>query len=241
MNDPLMALLGSFGEWAEKISILSIVFRLVLVILTAGAIGWERAEKRHAAGLRTFILVALGGAGAMLLDGYLMMSYGSSGAFITAATIIAIALIATYSIVYSAKSQIKGLTTSVALWATGLMGMTFGAGFYTAGLLIALSINFIISVIPPVERWLKDRSNHFEIHLELKNRTNLQEFVAMLRKLGMVIDDIEVNPAYANSGLYVYSMAITVTDKTVNEYKQHSDLIEALSSLDYVNYVSEIQ
>lgn len=239
--DPLISVLGDFGTQLASINIVSIIIRLVLALIFSACVGWERAKKVHAAGLRTFMLVALAATGATLIDEYLMSSSIIAVVILAAATVIAIALISTYSIVYSAKSQIKGLTTSMALFSTGIMGMALGCGFYTGAILIFVFMIFILAIMPRLEKWLKDKSNHFEIHLELKNKTNLQDFVAVLRKLGMRIDDIESNPAYINSGLSVYTLTITITNEITHEYKNHKELIEALSSLDYVNYISEIQ
>ena len=72
-------------------------------------------------------------------------------------------------------------------------------------------ITVSLAIFPAIEAYFKNRSNHFEIHLELKNSAFLQNFVATIRKLGLVIDDIELNPAYAGSGLSVYTIAITVS------------------------------
>mgnify|MGYP006950731675 FL=1 len=98
-----------------------------------------------------------------------------------------------------------------------------------------------ISLFPSAERYLKDHSNHFEVHLELKSSFKLQDFVATIRKLGIRIDDIEANPAYLNSGLSVYTVSLTVDSQELKKDKKHSDIIEALRSLDYIYYIEEIK
>ena len=87
----------------------------------------------------------------------------------------------------------------------------------------------------------KNRSNHFEIHLELKSSSHLQDFVTTIRKLGVIIDDIELNPAYVNSGLSVYSVAVSITSGELKKYKTHEEIIEALGSLDYVYHIEEMR
>ena len=91
-----------------------------------------------------------------------------------------------------------------------------------------------------MEGYLKNRSNHFEVHLELKNIAYLQNFVATIRELGLTIDDIEANTAYQNSGLAVYYLAVTITGKELRKYKTHDEIISALGSLEYVNHIEEI-
>ena len=97
-----------------------------------------------------------------------------------------------------------------------------------------------ISQLPLIEAILKDRSNHFEVHLELKNSYNLQDFVTTIRKLGLKIDDIESNPAYSNSGLSVYSVSMTISERDFKRYKKHKDIVEALRSLDYIHHIEEM-
>ena len=91
-----------------------------------------------------------------------------------------------------------------------------------------------------MESILKDRSDHFEVHLELKNSYNLQDFVTTIRRIGLKIDDIESNPAYANSGLSVYSVSITITEQEKKTIRKHDDIIEALRSLDYIHHIEEM-
>ena len=97
-----------------------------------------------------------------------------------------------------------------------------------------------LALFPQLEILLKNRSNHFEIHLELKNKANLQDFVTTIRRLGLRIDDIESNPAYLNSGISVFSVSFTVASKELKQYKKHEDIINALRSLEYVYHIEEM-
>ena len=98
-----------------------------------------------------------------------------------------------------------------------------------------------LSFFPKLESSLKDKSNHFEVHLELIDSKYLQNFVTTIRELGLTIDDIEFNPAYLQSGLSVYSIAISISNDLLKQYKTHAEIIEALSTLDYIYHIEEIQ
>ncbi len=237
VSDPISKLLG---DWASKLDIWSIVLRISVSILFAAVIGWERSTKRHAAGLRTFMLASLSGTIAMLLDVFTMQQFGSGFPIISAAFVIGIAIISSNSILYSSKSQIKGLTTSVGLWTVGISGLLIGAGFYTVSLISFVAMICCLSLFPSLERHFKNKSNHFEIHLELKHKDDLQDFVTTIRQLGLRIDDIEVNPAYINSGLSVYSIALTIQSGELKKYKTHTEIIEALRSIEYIHHVEEM-
>ena len=56
MIDPIASMLGA---WSYTDGIESIMFRIALSVVLSAIIGYERSTKRHAAGLRTFILVSL--------------------------------------------------------------------------------------------------------------------------------------------------------------------------------------
>ena len=124
--DPIAKILG---EWAMEMNIASVLLRVGLAVAFAAAIGCERANKRHSAGLRTFILVSLASVAAMLVDVYTATVVQAVVPLISAATVIGIAIISSNSILYSSKNQIKGLTTAVALWASSLMSLAIGCGF----------------------------------------------------------------------------------------------------------------
>ena len=231
--DPIAKLLGA---WSSELTVGSVLFRIALSVLLSSVIGWERSSKRHAAGLRTFILVSLATTCSMLLDIFLGLPIG----VISAASVIGIAIITVNSILYSSRNQIKGLTTSVGLWACGILGLSIGAGFYTVTAVMFAALLCSLSLFPKFEAYLKNRSNHFEIHLELKDISYLQNFVTTIRELGMKIDDIESNPAYLHSGLSVYSISISISSQELKKYKTHTEIIQALRSLDYIYHIEEM-
>lgn len=230
--DPIGNLLGT---WAMGDGLWAIALRLLLALLFGAVLGCERAAKRHAAGLRTFVLVCLSGTAAMTLD----RAIGSLPV-ISAAVVLGIAIISTNSILFSSKSQIRGLTTAAGLWSCSLLGLALGAGLYTLALVLFAALLCSMSGLPALETHLKDRSNHFEVHLELKNKLDLPDFVSTVRALGIRIDDIESNPAYLNSGLSVFTVSFTVDSAELKQYKKHGEIIEALRSLDYVYYIEEM-
>lgn len=228
------------GAWSEELSLGAILLRVALSALFAAVIGCERSSKRHSAGLRTFILVSIAGVSAMLIDQWLMAFSGVKLPVLSAAAVVGMATISGNSILFSSRNQIKGLTTSAGLWCCGLLGLALGAGLYTPAVVLFLVLLCSMSGLPVLEKHLKDRSNHFEVHLELKNKGDLADFVATIRALGIRIDDIESNPAYIGSGLSVFSVSFTVTSPELKQYKKHAEIIEALRSLDYVYYIEEM-
>ena len=235
--DPLNKLTDG---WLGEFNIWTIIIRLALAFLIGALFGFERSRKRHTAGFRTFTFVSLFSAIAALLDIFFAANYNEIFPAVTTAVVLGGAIISGNTLLYSSKNQIKGLTTAVALWLTGIIGAAFGAGLYTAALIGVVLAFITLSAMPRLEFYMKNRSNHFEIHLELKNRNDLVNFTGVVRKLGLRIDDIEANPAYNNTGLGVYTISLTIHSNELKKYKTHAEIIEALKTLEYINCIEEI-
>ena len=237
MIDPIGKLLG---PWSIELNAYSVVLRIFLSVIFSMIIGCERSSKRHSAGIRTFIIVTLASTMTMLLDSFIVSNSAIDIYLLSTAGIIAIAVISIRSLLVSSRNQIKGLTTSIALVACGILGLAIGIGFYTMGIVGFIVLISCLNLFPYAEKYLKNRSNHFEIYLELKNKKYLENFVTTIRRLGLNIDDIEANHAYDGSGLSVYSISLTVYSQELKKYKTHKEIIEALKTLNYIVHIEEM-
>lgn len=231
---------GLLGPWALELGIDAVLFRLGLNLLLSAIIGWERSSKRHSAGMRSFMLVGLATTSVMILDQAMRIQNESHPCLMSAAVLLAIAILGMQSILFSSRNQVKGLTTTFGVLAWAVVGLVIGAGFYFAALIAFSFLLCALWLFPSVELPLARRSPHFMIHLELKHSEDLQNFVSTIRKLGLTIDDIERNPAYDGSGLSVYSIAITNRSPELKKFKTHEQIIEALATLDYIAHIEEI-
>ena len=67
--DPIVKLISRLsGQEFNDLTIWAILIRLLLAFMVGAVLGAERATKSHAAGLRTYILVALGSCVGMLVN-----------------------------------------------------------------------------------------------------------------------------------------------------------------------------
>jgi putative Mg2+ transporter-C (MgtC) family protein len=234
--DPIAQL---FGDWAIKVTVASTVLKLVIAVFFAAIIGYERVRRRHAVGLRTFMVVSISSTAIAIADLYLITAYNVSFSFLSAAAIIGLAIIGTNTILFSSRNQLKGVTTTVELMAAAIVSVVLGLGLYTVAICAYIILIICLTLFTYLESFTKRRSNCFTVHIELNSRNSLQEFTQTIRKFGLRIDDIDINPAYSNSGLGVYSMSLTIIDEELKK-KPHSEIITALSALDCVFYVEEI-
>ena len=236
---PTDYIVSLLGEWSAEINIASTALKTALIIVMAVLLGCERARNRHAAGLRTFIVLSIGSMFAGIADVYFITVLHVNFSFLSAAVFIGISIITANTIIFSSKNQIMGLTTSVGMWAMSIISAILGFGLYTAALIGFIALMIGVLAFSKLENYIKNKSDHFEIHLELKSRGSLQEFISAARQFGLKIDNLELNPAYANSGLSVYTVRLTITGKDLRK-KSHSDIIEALSVLDCVYFVEKL-
>ena len=222
------------------------LLRIVLSVVLCAIVGCERTNKRHSAGLRTFMLMGLASATAMILDLYLMNGgiepNPQQGGFylMSAAMLVASATLSVHSLFRNARNQILGLTTAVALWACCIIGMACGAGQYALAVFSTLVLLFCLVMISGLEGFLKDRSAHVELHLELTESQYLKNFITTVRRLGLSIDDIELNRSYRETKLSVYTISLTIESEELKKNKTHHEIIEALSTLEYVSHVEEM-
>ena len=236
--DPIVRLLGEKFIWLSELTIGSIIVRLALVILFSGIIGIERASKKHEAGLRTYVLVCVGAAVAMLTNQFIFEAFGTGDVGRIAAQVISgIGFLGAGTILITSRNQIKGLTTAACLWACACMGLAIGIGFYTLTIVGFILIIVVLVLLNPLEKYLLKFVSTYSIHIELLARTDLKELINLSRKMNMKILSIERNAAYANSGLSVY----TISFKKITKNEENSHFIQTIKELPYVNYVEELK
>ena len=110
---------------------LSILVRLLVIVILAGLIGWERETTGKAAGLRTHILVGVGAVLFVVLGEAFVekfRAYDQNMQFdpirIVEAIVTGISFLGAGIIFVAREStKVKGLTTAASIWATSAVGM----------------------------------------------------------------------------------------------------------------------
>lgn len=231
-QDPIVKLVG---DWAYDINVWSVILRVVLACLIGGIIGAERASKHHVAGLRTYILVCLCSCAAMMTNQFI--SDSADVARLGAGVVTGIGFLGAGTIMVTSRNQVRGLTTAAALWACGCVGLAIGIGFYTMAIAAAIVILLALVLLPKIEQSLQDRAKLVDIHIELLSRPDLKKLLEYVRSNNIQVLSIAYDPAYANTGLSVYSIALKINKNEQGKYIKHDLLLKNLKALEYVNYV----
>lgn len=183
------------------------------------------------------MLVSLFSCTAMLLDLFLALPVP----ILSAACILSVGSISTYSILFSSKSQIKGLTTAVALWACCILGLAIGGGFYTLAAIVFAALLLCLDLMPTWED-ISQGAARIILRCTWSCGTSGSCRISPPRpgSLAWRIDDIEANPAYLSTGLSVYTVSLTIVSPELKAFKKHREITAALASLESVSYIELI-
>ena len=117
---------------------LTIFLRLLIVIVLAGILGWERESTGKSAGLRTHILVGVGAVLFVIIGDIFVEKYRAFDqnmrfdpiriveAIVTGISFLGAGII----FVAREKGVVKNLTTAASIWTTSAVGMTVGLERY---------------------------------------------------------------------------------------------------------------
>lgn len=143
----------------------NILLRLMVALVLAGILGWERERAGKAAGVRTHMLVGLGAALFVVLGELFVFrfrQYDQNMRFdpirIIEAVVTGISFLGAGTIFVSrGRDRVTGLTTAASIWATAAVGMTVGLERYvlavgsTILIFIVLRVLSFLDVIPQEE------------------------------------------------------------------------------------------
>jgi putative Mg2+ transporter-C (MgtC) family protein len=138
---------------------LELLGRLLLAAVLGGLIGLEREMARHAAGLRTHILVTLGAAAFTVAGTYGVQGLGTNQdpGRVAAQIVTGIGFLGAGTIWRYRQSDgqgsIRGLTTAATIWVAAAIGMLTGFGLYylaAGSAVIGLVVLRVLKVFDPM-------------------------------------------------------------------------------------------
>ena len=178
----------------------AIVLRMVLALLCGGIVGIERAYKRRPAGFRTHILICLGASITVLTSQYLalVMHYFTDIARMGAQVVAGIGFIGAGTIIVTRSQRVKGLTTAAGLWASAIIGLCIGAGFYE-GALIATGIILLLEIVfSRMEHWFLNRIPEINVYVEYRDKQCLELLLRQFRDAEIRVLNMEITRSVGN-------------------------------------------
>ncbi|MBE6911538.1 MAG: MgtC/SapB family protein [Ruminococcaceae bacterium] len=151
---------------------LTVLIRLVCALVFGGIIGFERANSKHDAGLRTHIIVCLGATSVMIVSQLIHINYGgvSDLTRLGAQVISGIGFLGVGCIIVT-RNRIRGLTTAAGLWTTGCLGLVIGAGFLEVAATMFALIMITAFILRPLSLKLRPIETTLEVTVSTENKT----------------------------------------------------------------------
>jgi putative Mg2+ transporter-C (MgtC) family protein len=142
---------SEFSDLADPADFTRVVIRVLLAVLLAAVVGYDRERRGSSAGLRTHMLVGLGVA---LLVTASQLSMDEDGVSRVIQGIFAgIGFLGAGAIIkQSDKDEVRGLTTAASIWATAAIASAAGLGREVTAIIGTLVAITILAVLLRMER-----------------------------------------------------------------------------------------
>ena len=193
----------------REINTATILFRMVLAMILGGLIGIERSMKNRPAGFRTHILIIIGATTASLTGHYiyLIMNLPTDMSRLGAQVITGLGFIGAGTIIVTGSKTVKGLTTAAGLWATGIVGLSLGAGFYEGAIAGTIAILFCEIVM---SRFRFRRYKTFHCVINYLHKDTLDHILRHCKDLHFAIKGLQIEGEADDSGEKVYSAFVAL-------------------------------
>ena len=184
----------SIFDGFRSVTLAAITLRLVLAVICGGLVGIERAYKRRPAGFRTHILICLGAAMTTLTSQYLYlnMHYYTDMARLGAQVVAGIGFIGAGTIIVTRQQRVKGLTTAAGLWASAIIGLALGGGFYEGGIITTFMILIAELLFSKLEYRVLDHVPEINLYMEYTDKACLENVLKLYRELDLKILNMEI-------------------------------------------------
>lgn len=193
------------------------ILHVAAALAAGGVIGIERTFRGRAAGFRTYALVCMGSAMAMVIavfpGSWLAPGTDASGDVtrIVQGILTGIGFLGAGIIVKHGFS-IRGLTTAASIWTTAVIGILIGGGYYwesAAGVLLVLGT---LSLFRRIEdRMAKENFARVKLCVSRSSGPSHQEINALIAKTGLQVEQASYG-LEKNRGVLEYEYVVSGFD-----------------------------
>ena len=212
------------------------IIRLCVAGLCGTVIGLDREYRVKDAGFRTHFLVALGSALIMIVSQYgfadilMHTGVGLDPSRIAAQVVSGIGFIGAGTIVVTRQHRVKGLTTAAGLWASAIIGLALGGGFYEGALLTTVLVLVAESFLSRLEYRILDHVPEINLYMEYTGKPCLEEVLRFLRENKVSLQDMEItrnSDSESHNACAIFSLRFS-KGVSVDELLTHVSQIEGV-------------
>ncbi|MEN6462783.1 MAG: MgtC/SapB family protein [Syntrophomonas sp.] len=180
-------------------SVYEIAFKLTLACILGGLIGLERESLSRPAGLRTYTLVCVGSALAMIVSLDMYFQYyrtvNADPGRIAAQVVSGIGFLGAGTIMREGAT-VRGLTTAAGLWVVACIGLAIGAGMYIPAIVTTVLILFVLIYFIKIEQRFTGMREYKGLVLVVQDQPGqVGNIGSILGDLGVLIKNIQLTRA----------------------------------------------
>jgi putative Mg2+ transporter-C (MgtC) family protein len=161
---PILDVLSAYWSVPELVTNGVILLNLIGALLLGLLVGYERSYHGRAAGMRTYGLVCMAAAALTVIGGYPEFWFGGHGAASVSADptrvvqgiVTGIGFLGA-GVIMREGFNISGLTTAASIWASAVIGIMVGVGFYLSAMGLAFLCAMSMIFLSRLEQWLPSR------------------------------------------------------------------------------------
>ena len=161
---PTIEFLSSYWSLGELATNGVILLNLIGALLLGLMVGYERSYHGRAAGMRTYGLVCMASCALTVIGGYPQFWFGGHGSLIVATDptriiqgiVTGIGFLGA-GVIMREGFNISGLTTAASIWASSVIGIMVGIGFYMSAMGLAFLSAMAMIFLYKLEAWLPSR------------------------------------------------------------------------------------
>lgn len=215
---------------------ITILIRILVAMCLGGIIGLEREKYRRPAGFRTHIVVCIGACLTSMASVFAVEKLGlpTDPSRIPAQVVSGLGFLGVGTILVKGKDHIVGLTTAAGLWATGVIGVACGYGFYVG----ALGCTFVIMITTMgffhFEEDKKQRKRSVEVYVELEDAHSVNSFVKIIEEKFGAHNFLVVSPRSAMKDAVGLEVTFPIDEKDIDK-----ELLDKVAVLEGVVYAVE--
>ena len=156
------------------------------------------------------------------------LSFEAAVSRLGAQVITGLGFIGAGTIIKTGHTTVKGLTTAAGLWATGIVGLSIGAGFYEGAIAGTLAILFCESVMSKVRI---RRYKTFKCIINYLKKETLDQILRYCKDRNIMIRGLQIEGERDDTGAKVYSAFVSL--RPYGEV-DHAEFIRKIEAFDGV-------
>ncbi len=195
---------------------LELLLRLIVAVILGGVIGLERGGAKHAAGLRTHIILCLGAASVMVVSECLVLRYEIPQEIMRmgAQIISGVGFLGAGNIIVNG-GQVHGITTATGLWTTACVGIAAGSGNYLIAVFMVILMMSVMLGLRSMSQKIRTEQINYLLKIELDSVKNTEVILNRILSKDMEISNINIETA--EDGKADISLNVAVSQKITPE------------------------